>query len=123
MELIGRRNNLNRRSSKFMMILLLVFLLFATASLIWSLEYQITIPENRYGTYLPPHGSNQKATYIDGPIAKESKVILVVVVTISIGFIFFAIYCIRRNLYGRVEVVSFVLSLVYWAAGVFVMRL
>lgn len=114
---------MNKRSSKGMMIVLFVFLWLATTALIWSLEYQITIPENRYITHLPPHDSNDpndRATYIDGPIAKECKVIRVGVVTVSIGFIVFAIFCIRRKLYGRMEVVTLILTLVYWVAAVLV---
>jgi len=114
-----------------MMILLFVFLLLATAYLFLSLVYQINRPENVYVTGLPRHGNNgsyestestesKKVTYIDGPIAKECKVILAGVVTVSIGFIVFAIYCIKRKLYGRMEVVTLILTLVYWAAGEFV---
>ena len=114
---------MNKRSSKAMMILLLVFLLLATANLFLSLVYQIGRPENRYGLHIPPHDSNDpndRAIYIDGPIAKECKVILAGVVTVSIGFIVFAIYCNKCKLYGRMQVVTIILTLVYWAAGEFV---
>ena len=122
-KLIGRHNNMNKQRSKVMMILLLVFLLLATYSSISSLAYQINRPENRYVTHTPPHGSNEKATYIDSPIAKVCKVILAGVITISIGFIVFAIYCIRRKLYGRVEVVSLILTLAYWALGEYIISM
>ena len=114
---------MNKKSNKIIMIILLVFLLLATYSSISSLAYQINRPENRYVTHTPPHGSNEKATYIDSPIAKVCKVILAGVITISIGFIVFAIYCIRRKLYGRVEVVSLILTLAYWALGEYIISM
>lgn len=49
---------MNKRSSKGMMILLLVFLLLATANLFLSLVYQINRPENVYVTSLLRHGNN-----------------------------------------------------------------
>ena len=49
---------MNKRSSKAMMIVLLVFLLLATANLFLSLAYQINRPENVYVTGLPRHGNN-----------------------------------------------------------------
>jgi hypothetical protein len=113
---------MNKRSSKAMMILLLVFLLLATCFLIWSLEYQITSPENRFIENLPAHDSHEdiELTYIYSPISKAYQVVRVGVVTVSIGFIVFAIFCIRRKLYGRVEVVTFILTLIYWVAAVLV---
>ena len=113
---------MNKRSSKAMMILLLVFLLLATCFLIWSLEYQITSPENRFIENLQAHDSHEdiELTYIYSPISKAYQVILAGVVTVSIGFIVFAIYCNKCKLYGRMEVVTLILTLVYWAAGEFV---
>jgi len=105
-----------------MMILLLVFLLLATTSLIWSLEYQIGSPENRSIESLPEHGSkeNIEITYVYTQTAEAYKVILAGIVTVAIGVIIFANYCIRRKLYGRLEVVSFVLTLVCLAGAVLV---
>ena len=113
---------MNKRSSKAMMIVLFVFLWLATSLLIWSLEYQITSPENRSIENLPAHDNHEdiKLTYIYSPISKAYQVILAGVVTVSIGFIVFAIICIRRKLYGRMEVVTLILTLIYWVAAVFV---
>ena len=113
---------MNKRSSKAMMIVLLVFLLLATANLFLSLDYQIGRPENSYRTSIAPHDSKEdiRSPIIYKPIVKVYKAAQVGVITVSIGFIAFADYCIRRKLYGRVEVVSFALSLVYWAAEEFV---
>ena len=113
---------MNKRSSKAMMILLFVFLWLATSLLIWSLEYQITSPENRFIENLPAHDNHKdiELTYIYSPISKAYQVVRVGVVTVSIGFIVFAIICIRRKLYGRMEVVTLILTLIYWVVGVLV---
>ncbi len=110
------------------MILLLIFLLISTAFLLFSLHYQIESPENRFIEYLPEHGSNEEKedieiTYTHAPIVKEYRAIQIGVVIASIGFIIYAICCIRRKLYGRMEIVSFVLSLVYWATGALIIRM
>ena len=116
---------MNKKSNKIIMIILLVFLLLATYSSISSLAYQINRPENNYVSGLRGHESdaNIEVTYIDSPIAKVCKVILAGVITISIGFIVFAIYCIRRKLYGRVAIVSLILTLAYWALGEYIMSM
>ena len=112
---------MNKRSSKAMMILLLVFLLLATANLLLSLQDQIGELED-YRTAITPHDSKEtvKSESIYEPIIKVHEAIQVGVVTVSIGFIVFAIYCNKCKLYGRMEVVTIILTLVYWAAGEFV---
>lgn len=66
---------MNKRSSKAMMIVLFVFLWLATSLLIWSLEYQITSPENRSIENLPAHDNHEdiELTYIHSPISKVSS--------------------------------------------------
>jgi hypothetical protein len=112
---------MNKRSSKGMMIVLFVFLLFATAYLLFSLQDQIGELEV-YRTAITPHGSKEtvKSESIYEPIIKAYEAIQVGVLTVSIGFIVFAIFCIRRKLYGRMEVVTLILTLVFWVAAVLV---
>jgi hypothetical protein len=122
---------MNKRSSKAMMIVLFIFLLLATTALTWELEYQIGKSEIGR-THIQPHyeaslnesieshDSEEKieSHIIYKPIAKVYKAAQIGVVTVLIGFIIFAIYCIRRKLYGRMEVVTFILSMVCWVAMV-----
>ncbi len=116
---------MNKKSNKIIMIILLVFLLLATYSSISSLAYQINRPENNYVSGLRGHESdaNIEVTYVDSPIAKACKVILAGVIIILISFIIFAVYCIRRKLYGRVAIVSLILTLAYWALGEYIMSM